>query len=101
MLERPGWVIDGDYRRLLGDAVLARAELAVWLDLPLRVSLARMWRRTRARRLRWDAALLRWVVHEVVSHLRRRVTMEPRLARHPVLEVVHLRSQAQVDAWLG
>src|SRR6266508_7057534 len=42
----PDWIIDGDYQRRLGDLVLSRAEVAVWLDLPLRVSLARMWRRT-------------------------------------------------------
>jgi hypothetical protein len=42
-----------------------------------------------------------WVVWKVRSHLRRRVRMERRVARHRGLSVVHLRSQRQVDAWPG
>lgn len=103
--ERPDWIIDGDYQRTLGDLVLSRAEVAVWLDLPLRVSLARMWGRTSGRvrtgALRVDFGLVRWVTHEVRSHVWRRFTMRKRLAAHPNLRVVHLRSQQQVDAWLA
>jgi len=110
-LEAPDWIVDGNYERALGALVLERAETAVWLDLPLRVSLARMvgrtWRRARDRaadahgnRERWRLAHLGWVVWEVRSHLRRRVRMKARLARHRGLSVVHLRSQRQVDAWL-
>jgi hypothetical protein len=51
-------------------------------------------------RERWRLAHATWVVWEVRSHLRRRVRMKARLARHPGLSVVHLRSQGQVDAWL-
>ena len=36
-----GWVIDGAYRRKLGDLVLEHADTVVWLDLPLRVWLFR------------------------------------------------------------
>ena len=32
------WVADGNYTGQLGDIVLERAELVVWLDLPLRVT---------------------------------------------------------------
>jgi len=35
------WVIDGVYRRKLGDLVLAAAETVVWLDLPVNVWLPR------------------------------------------------------------
>ena len=35
------WVIDGSYRGKLGDLVLERAELVVWLDLPMYVWLPR------------------------------------------------------------
>jgi len=85
--------------------VISQAELAVWLDLPLRVSLGRMSRRTVQRVRSGEMALrpghIRWVPHEIHSHIRRRLTMGRRLAAHPSLRVVHLRSQKQVDAWLA
>jgi adenylate kinase family enzyme len=110
-LDTPAWIIDGDYQRKLGNRVLEQAEMAIWLDLPLRVSLARMWRRTSQRvreqtelnnrnRLNWNLALLRWLQWEIRSHLRRRMRMPGRLARHSHLNSVHLRSQSQVDLWL-
>jgi adenylate kinase family enzyme len=97
----PNWVIDGDYQRVLGDSVLAASDTAVWLDLPLSVSLARMWRRTLRLRLVREPSLVGWVAHEVRSHLRRRLNMTARLGRHSHIEVVHLRTQAEVDAWLA
>ena len=97
----PAWVIDGDYQRLVGDSVLSAAGTAVWLDLPLRVSLLRMWRRTLRKRLLREPRLLVWVGHEVKSHLRRRLTMPARLRRHGRLRVVRLRSQREIDHWLG
>jgi adenylate kinase family enzyme len=50
VLASEGWVIDGTYRRKLGDRVLEAADVVVWLDLPIRVWLPRLVRRT-ARRL--------------------------------------------------
>jgi adenylate kinase family enzyme len=50
------WVIDGAYRGKLGNLVLARADTVVWLDLPRRVWLPRLLRRT-ARRLLTRQAL--------------------------------------------
>jgi adenylate kinase family enzyme len=41
-----GWIVDGNYDSKLGTLVLDRAELVVWLDLPLRVKLPRLLRRT-------------------------------------------------------
>src|SRR5947208_2929593 len=53
MAEAPdGWVIDGGYHSKLEDLVLERADTLVWLDLPLRVSLRRLWRRTWRRIIR-------------------------------------------------
>jgi adenylate kinase family enzyme len=105
VLAQPDWIIDDDYQRMLGDVVLSLADVAVWLDLPLRVSLARMGRRTsqavRTGELKVHVGLIGWVAHEIRSHIRRRVTMRRRLAAHPSLRVVHLRSQQQVDAWLA
>ena len=44
------WVIDGAYRGKIGDLVLERADTVVWVDLPRRVWLPRLLRRT-ARRI--------------------------------------------------
>jgi len=43
------WVIDGAYRGKLGNLVLERADVVVWLDLPTRVWLPRLLRRTLGR----------------------------------------------------
>lgn len=110
-----GWVVDGNYETKIGDLVVERADALVWLDLPLRVSLARLWQRT-SRRIRddvelwggnkesWKSAvwgresLFVWAIR---SHVRRKRTLPARLAAHPHLRVVRLRSQAEVDAWLA
>jgi adenylate kinase family enzyme len=49
VLASEGWVIDGTYRRKLGDRVLEAADVVVWLDLPIRVWLPRLVRRTAGR----------------------------------------------------
>ena len=41
-----GWVIDGTYLRKLGPLVLDAADTVVWLDLPMRVWMPRLLRRT-------------------------------------------------------
>lgn len=101
ILQTPEWIIDGDFQQALGDSVLSAAELAVWLDLPLRVSLTRMWKRTLRHCLAREPMLLRWVLHEIRGHLRRRRRMRARLRRYEMLKVVHLRSQTEVDDWLA
>jgi adenylate kinase family enzyme len=40
------WVIDGAYMGKLGDLVVGNADTVVWLDLPMRVWLPRLLRRT-------------------------------------------------------
>ena len=54
-----GWVVDGTYRSKLGDLVLERADIVVWLDLPRRVWLPRLLRRTVSRIVRPRGALER------------------------------------------
>ena len=49
IVETDAWVIDGNYRGKLGDLVLERADVVVWLDLPLRIWLPRLLRRTARR----------------------------------------------------
>jgi shikimate kinase len=107
-----GWVIDGSYSRKLGTLVLDRADTVVWLDLPIRVWLPRLVRRT-ARRMSgreqlwnenretlrgalWGRESL--VVYAFRSHFRRRRIYPCELARY---NVVRLRSQAAVDHWLA
>ena len=105
------WVIDGSYRSKLGDLVLGRADTVVWLDLPRRVWLPRLIRRT-ARRVvlreeLWNGnrESLRGVVggHDSLiafalrSERRHRQSYPRELAR---FRVARLCSQAEVDAFL-
>lgn len=46
LLEQERWVVDGNYRWKIGDLVLSRADLVVWLDLPLHVWFPRLVSRT-------------------------------------------------------
>lgn len=105
------WVIDGVYRAKLGDLVLQRAELVVWLDLPLHVWLPRLIRRTVRRVVRreeflngnhetWRSVLFArdsLIVYALRSHFRRRRQYPVELARFPV---ARLRSQDEVEAFL-
>ncbi|MPV38870.1 P-loop NTPase family protein [Georgenia subflava] len=109
------WVTEWQYtaaRPLIAD----RAELMVWLDLPVPVRMVRVLRRTVRRRLRreslWAAGNieppLRTVLHDR-EHIVRWAwdtrhkfdDLPARLAaRSPHVVLVRLRSQADVDAWL-
>jgi adenylate kinase family enzyme len=105
------WVIDGAYRGKLGDLVLERADVVVWLDLPIRVWLPRLLRRTARRVIKreelWNGnrERLRDVLnppHSVVyyalrHHRERRRRYPSELARFPV---VRLRTSAEVDEFL-
>jgi adenylate kinase family enzyme len=44
-----GWVIDGSYRGKIGNLAIDRAEIVLWLDLPLSVTFPRLLRRTVSR----------------------------------------------------
>jgi shikimate kinase len=111
VLDGDGWVVDGTYRRKLGDLVLARADTVVWLDLPLRVWVPRLLRRT-VRRLRGRETLwndnresLRgafWGRESLFGfalrmHFERRRRYPVDLAAFPV---ARLRSSAEVERWL-
>jgi adenylate kinase family enzyme len=112
VLAREGWVIDGQYRRKLGDMVLRAADEVVWLDLPLRIWLFRLLRRTGRRRLRreelWNGnrETLRtafWgrdslVGYALLMHFRRRREWPAGLGDVPV---TRLRTPGDVEAWLG
>jgi adenylate kinase family enzyme len=106
-----GWVIDGTYRGKLGDLTLARADTVVWLDLPIRIWLPRLVRRTH-RRIRGHEQLwndnresLRtayWgreslVGYALGSHFRNRRELPGRLAPY---RVVRLRTPSEVDRFV-
>ena len=112
ILASDGWVIDGTYQRKLGDLVLRSADAVVWLDLPVRVWLPRLVRRT-ARRVGgrerlWNdnresllgaiwgrESLFVWALR---SHVRRRREWPNALAAFPV---VRLRTPSDVEAFLA
>jgi adenylate kinase family enzyme len=107
-----GWVIDGNYEAKLGETVLGPADTIVWLDLPLRLKLRRLLRRTIGRirddvelwngnRESWRGAfwgresLVAWMLRTHVRHRRqwpRRFAGDPRFVR--------LRSIEEARAWL-
>jgi hypothetical protein len=106
-----GWVVDGNYDEKLAGLVLERAELVLWLDLPLRTKLRRLMGRTARRWWRdemlwngnretwkgafWGAdALFPWAVRSHFLHRRR----WPALLHG--LRVLRLRSAREVDEWL-
>jgi len=112
---RDSWVVDGNYYGKIGDLVLRQADTLVWLDLPLRVCLARLWRRTSGRirddvelwngnRESWRGAfwglesLFVWTVR---THVRRKLTWPDRFARLEHVQLVRLCSPAEVERWLA
>lgn len=107
-----GWVIDGGYLNKLGGLVLEHADTVVWLDLPTRIWLPRLWRRTR-RRIRgeeklwndnkesWRTALVgrdSLFVFALRTQFTRRRSYPSRLAPY---NVVRLRTQGEVDRFLA
>jgi adenylate kinase family enzyme len=107
------WVVDGNYTGKLGPWLIDQADTIVWLDLPLRVSLRRMWRRTTTRiragtelwgtgnRETWWNFLFRpdgLLLYTLRTHRRRRREW-PQLLGGPGL--VRLRSEDEVAEWLA
>ncbi len=107
-----GWVIDGNYEGKLDDLVLREADRIVWLDLPLRLKLRRLWRRTMERirddlelwggnRESWRGAFwgresLFWFM--VKTHFRHRRQWPARFGGDP--RFVRLRSVDEAHRWL-
>lgn len=112
VLRQDGWVIDGTYLRKLGPIVLDSADTVVWLDLPTRVWLPRLLKRS-ARRISdrepmWNEnkESLKGIFWGRESLFGYALTQQPirrrewprALARYPV---VRLRSQAEIERWLA
>jgi adenylate kinase family enzyme len=47
--EGDGWVTDSTYHRMLGNLIIERADILVWLDLPIPLVMWRLLRRTHVR----------------------------------------------------
>ena len=111
IVESEAWVIDGAYRGKLGDLVLDGADTVVWLDLPLRVWLPRLVRRTARRVIRreelWNGnrETLKDALHPQNSvvlyalrkYRRTRQTYAVELAHFPL---IRLRTTAEVARFL-
>jgi len=102
------WVTDSTYKRMLGDLIVERADLFVWLDLPIRLVLWRLVRRTAVRIHRrvvlWNGNVeqgwrdawrdLIWPALRTAVENRRTLP-----ARYP--QVVRLRSDAEVAEFVA
>ena len=110
LLDEGAWVVDGSYRSKLGDRVLRSADIIVWLDLPRRVWLPRLLRRTLRRIVRreelWSGnresvriALSRdsIVLFALRAYPRNQRRYPAELAPY---NVVRLRSPREVERWL-
>jgi adenylate kinase family enzyme len=107
------WVIDGSYRAKLGSLVLERADTVVWLDLPIRVWLSRLARRTitrmvtgeelfngnreRFRNLFERPNIFGWAWRR---HFEYRRELPGWVAAHPQVRLVRLRTPDEVQAFL-
>lgn len=107
-----GWVVDGNYDDKLGTFLTDRADLIVWLDLPLGTKLCRLVARTTRRwftgETLWNGnretlkgvfgerdGLFPWALQ---SHFHHRRVWPEKFAQH---RVIRLRTPAQVQACLG
>jgi adenylate kinase family enzyme len=108
-----GWVVDGNYRAKLGSIVLERADTVVHLEPPLPVTFGRALRRTVGRTITreelWNGNREQirflftryWIPWWVLrTHHRYRGEIAERVAEQPHLDVVHLRSADEVEAFL-
>ena len=109
--EGDGWISDGTYHHMIGDLVLERAATVAWLDLPVRLVLWRLVRRSYVRKrdrvVLWNGNLeerwlrqVRWLFWPAFRRaFENRRQLPVRLARHPHLVVHRLRSEAEVRAF--
>jgi adenylate kinase family enzyme len=113
------WVVDGNYLSNVGDIVLGRADTCVWLDLPRRVVMPRIIRRTLWRGIRreelwngnreqiryWfapdpDLNIVLWSWSQVEAYREQffSAMADPANAH---LEWVHITSTRQLESWLA
>lgn len=104
------WVLDGNFDAER-DLVWGRADLAVWLDLPLATT---AWRVTRRNLGWWLSRASVWggnrmtlvkaltgIRHTLRSHALKHRTYPAQLAEFPHLQVVRITAPRQLAAWLA
>lgn len=109
------WVVEGNHSKVR-DLVWSRAETIIWLDYPLSLvlwrTLLRSMRRIRSRENLWNSgnretirntflskeSLLLWHLR---TYRRRRRKYAELLTQQGKVQLVHLRSPRQLDAWLN
>jgi adenylate kinase family enzyme len=111
---RPRWVVDGAYLRHTAPSIWPRADLTLWLDVPLRVLLSQLVMRSAGRVVRrtrlWHGnreTLRRLlsresiVVYAVTFHRRLRRELPERFAAQQIAPgvVVRLRSRRAIARW--
>lgn len=110
------WVVDGNYSKVR-DIIWRRADTVVWLDLPFRIVLWRLTRRTFGRAFHreelWNGnrenlwthfftrdSLFLWVLQTYWRHKRDYPELFAR-PEHAHLQIVRLRSGADAAKWLN
>jgi adenylate kinase family enzyme len=105
------WVSDGTYHQMIGELVFERVESVAWLDLPVRLVMWRLLRRTYVRKKNgielWHGNLegpwresLRWVVWPAFTRAFENRRQLPALfARYPQVRVHRLRSDEAVRSF--
>jgi adenylate kinase family enzyme len=111
-IDGDGWVSDGTYHQMIGELVFERVETVAWLDLPVRLVIWRLLRRTYVRKKNevelwhgnregpWRESLrfLVWPAFKRAFENRRKL---PTLfARHPHVSVHRLRSDREVRSFV-
>jgi adenylate kinase family enzyme len=108
--EGDDWVTDSTYHHMLGTLVVDRADMLVWLDLPVPLVMVRLVRRTYVRRragtVLWNGNVepARWIESWrslIWPALRRAYENRHELpTRHPGTPIHRLRSDAEVRAFV-
>lgn len=106
----PRWVLDGNFDAQR-DILWARADLAIWLDLPWVTTVGRVLRRNivwwMTRRPVWGgqrmtlSRAVSGIRHAAHSHAVKRRTYPGMLAAFPALAVVRIRSPRELESWLA
>jgi adenylate kinase family enzyme len=110
----PAWILDTWGDRRIRAELWVRADTLIWLDLPLRVVLPRLLRRSIGRTVRREhifngnvESYREWLSRDhplrsaVRDHAPRRTETARLVAANPHLTVVHLRSPAGAERWLA
>ncbi|HEX4123528.1 MAG TPA: AAA family ATPase [Tepidisphaeraceae bacterium] len=115
LVARPGWTLDGNYKRLR-DLIWSRADTLIWLDYPMSITFMRLLWRTMSRSVRgtplWNGnreslwltfcsrdSILLWAI---TQWRRNRREMPGMLAerRSAGKRVIRFRTPGQAERWL-